>query len=245
MIHFQCHACGAHLRAKESQAGQSFGCAKCGTRVDVPDVTFLSEPRDTATAVNESRPETAAESDWWSDVPSTPPPDPLPALAPETSEAAALALPPPDPNDEAKKKPQDVPRTKLGKIFPDLDDPVKRKVILPGAAMIFTAILSLMLAVLAVPTLMVSLYLVMYRPESYDACATSGAMLWTIGCGIYYAMALVRAVHMLLLTDREQAMIGAMMMLVPCGPCWLLGLPTGLWALSALRDEQVRRAFKK
>jgi hypothetical protein len=105
--------------------------------------------------------------------------------------------------------------------------------------------MSLMVALAAVPVLMVSLYMAIYHPESYDACTTSFAMLWTIGCGIYYAMALVRAMHLLLLIDREQAMIGAIMMLVPCGPCWLLGLPAGLWALSALRDEEVRKAFKK
>lgn len=250
MIHFQCHTCGAHLRAKDSQAGQSFACANCRTTVEVPDADFFREgdgddgdSRDADLPVAASAEAADKSDDWWSDVPASPPPEPLPREAPETSEAEALALPPPEAKEEKEEAKQ--PPTGLGKIFPDLADPIKSKAILPGAAMVMVSIMSMMLALAAVPVLMFSLYMGIYHPENYDACSTSLAMLWTIGCGIYYAMALVRAMHFLLLIDREQAMIGAMMMLVPCNPCWLLGLPAGLWALSVLRNEEVRKAFEK
>ena len=41
------------------------------------------------------------------------------------------------------------------------------------------------------------------------------------------------------------AMAGAILAMIPCcdGPCCLLGLPLGIWALVVLMDQQVKQAF--
>jgi hypothetical protein len=40
------------------------------------------------------------------------------------------------------------------------------------------------------------------------------------------------------------AMTGAIIALVPCSACWLLGLPFGIWALVTLNKPDVKRAFR-
>ncbi|MDP8924982.1 MAG: hypothetical protein M3O34_19215 [Chloroflexota bacterium] len=39
------------------------------------------------------------------------------------------------------------------------------------------------------------------------------------------------------------AMAGAILAIVPCGPCCLLGLPFGIWAILVLIDDEVKQAF--
>lgn len=40
------------------------------------------------------------------------------------------------------------------------------------------------------------------------------------------------------------SMAGAIVAMIPCfGPCWILGLPIGIWAILVLIDEEVKRAF--
>lgn len=38
-------------------------------------------------------------------------------------------------------------------------------------------------------------------------------------------------------------MTGAILAMLPCGPCCVLGLPMGIWAILVLIDEEVKRAF--
>ncbi len=39
------------------------------------------------------------------------------------------------------------------------------------------------------------------------------------------------------------SMAGAILAMIPCGPCCLVGLPFGIWAILVLIDEEVKRAF--
>jgi hypothetical protein len=250
MIQFRCDACGAYLRAKESLAGKAFACATCGKKVVVPAADFPAAQSQSQPAEDEldSAAEDKAPGDeWWSEVRDKPAPSPLDAPRDAQREAKALGMPTGAPSSEEAppKHAKEKPRTKLGAIFPDLDDPIKRKAILPGAAMIFVSMMALLLAAACVPALLWSYYHAAIGTMGYDGCAVGMSVFWTICCGVYYVQVLVRGVHLLLLSDREQAMIGALMALVPCSPCFVFGLPVGLWALSVLRDEQVRKAFKK
>jgi hypothetical protein len=38
-------------------------------------------------------------------------------------------------------------------------------------------------------------------------------------------------------------MVGAITAVLPCGPCWILGLPVGIWALVVLSRAEVKEAF--
>jgi hypothetical protein len=40
------------------------------------------------------------------------------------------------------------------------------------------------------------------------------------------------------------AMTGAIVAMLPCNLCCLLGLPFGIWAIMAMSREEVKRAFR-
>ena len=54
---------------------------------------------------------------------------------------------------------------------------------------------------------------------------------------------LVGAVSLLRMKSYSIAMAGAILALMPCGPCCVINLPFGIWALLVLNDVNVRTAF--
>jgi hypothetical protein len=59
------------------------------------------------------------------------------------------------------------------------------------------------------------------------------------------AVILIGAVRMMGLRSRGLSMVACVLALVPClGPCFVLGIPFGIWGLVALNDPRVRRAFE-
>jgi hypothetical protein len=52
-------------------------------------------------------------------------------------------------------------------------------------------------------------------------------------------------IQMLRLKNRGFAMAAAILSLVPCCNCWIVGLPIGIWALVVLSDYHVRLAFQQ
>ncbi|HEX5790128.1 MAG TPA: hypothetical protein VFY13_03195 [Luteolibacter sp.] len=54
------------------------------------------------------------------------------------------------------------------------------------------------------------------------------------------------AIKMMKLENHGLAMTAAVVAMVPCiSPCCILGLPFGIWALTALNDANVKAAFGK
>jgi predicted Ser/Thr protein kinase len=51
------------------------------------------------------------------------------------------------------------------------------------------------------------------------------------------------ASNMLNLRSRSLAVTGAILAMIPCTPCFIIGLPVGIWALVVLMDPEVREAF--
>jgi hypothetical protein len=68
------------------------------------------------------------------------------------------------------------------------------------------------------------------------ALAISIALAWGVISG---------ANQMKSLGDLGAARRAAILALIPCSGCWLIGLPVGIWALIVLGDSQVQRAFGK
>lgn len=73
-------------------------------------------------------------------------------------------------------------------------------------------------------------------PNAYASWA------WTTGCAV---LILVGAVKMKNLSSRGWAYTSAILAMIPCTSsiCCLLGLPFGIWALIALNNPDVKRAF--
>lgn len=59
------------------------------------------------------------------------------------------------------------------------------------------------------------------------------------------AVILYGAVRMKGLRDYWLSKLACVLAVIPClGPCFFLGLPFGIWGLTALKDPRVRRAFE-
>jgi hypothetical protein len=79
--------------------------------------------------------------------------------------------------------------------------------------------------------------------------ATLGSGIVGIGTGIvsliFSVLIIVGAIKMKRLESHGLAMAAAIIAIIPCfSPCCLLGLPFGIWALTALDDAQVKAAFQ-
>ena len=60
------------------------------------------------------------------------------------------------------------------------------------------------------------------------------------------ALIFVAGLHMRTLRSYSFCVVGAILACVPCsGPCYLLGIPFGLWALIVLNRPDVRDAFSR
>jgi len=57
-------------------------------------------------------------------------------------------------------------------------------------------------------------------------------------------LVIVGAMKMKALESYGFALASAIIALLPCGPCCLLGIPFGIWAIVVLSDGQVRAAFR-
>lgn len=75
-----------------------------------------------------------------------------------------------------------------------------------------------------------------------------GAVLQLLLCVVQFVVSvvmLVGAINMLKLRSRGTAMAGAILGMIPgISPCCVLGLPFGIWAISAMNDPEVARAFR-
>jgi hypothetical protein len=61
---------------------------------------------------------------------------------------------------------------------------------------------------------------------------------------IFDTVVLMGAYNLHKLKSRQVAMIGAIVACIPCcGPCIILGIPFGIWALVLLNDDQIKKAF--
>jgi hypothetical protein len=70
-------------------------------------------------------------------------------------------------------------------------------------------------------------------------------VLWS---GIIFAVnivILIGAIKMQRLQSYSWAKVAAILAVIPCvGPCYLLGIPFGIWALVVLSRPSVRQAFR-
>jgi len=59
------------------------------------------------------------------------------------------------------------------------------------------------------------------------------------------AVIMAGALQMKQLRNRGFAQCACVLALIPClGPCFVLGIPFGIWGLVTLNDPQVRGAFR-
>jgi hypothetical protein len=70
-------------------------------------------------------------------------------------------------------------------------------------------------------------------------------MIWGILIIAVNGIILYGAMQMKSLRDLGMARTACYLSLIPCcGPCFVLGIPFGIWGLMVLNDPQVQRTFK-
>lgn len=69
--------------------------------------------------------------------------------------------------------------------------------------------------------------------------------VWCLLMVVAHVVILAGAVGMKGLRSRGLSMTACILALIPCcGPCFVLGIPFGIWGLMALNDPKVQRAFR-
>lgn len=85
-------------------------------------------------------------------------------------------------------------------------------------------------------------------PDGNDATVQASRMTGQIAGQIvglvFNVVAIVGSIDMLKLKSFRNAQIGAVVTVIPCcSPCFVLGIPFGIWALVILRQPGVRESF--
>jgi hypothetical protein len=84
--------------------------------------------------------------------------------------------------------------------------------------------------------------------RNYQRGREAGPFLELCGVGLLtllvYPLAILGGVRMRQLRSRALAVAGAVLIMLPCSPVFLAGVPVGIWALATLNDPAVRAEFR-
>ncbi|MGL6073915.1 MAG: hypothetical protein ACRC8S_07125 [Fimbriiglobus sp.] len=71
-----------------------------------------------------------------------------------------------------------------------------------------------------------------------------GRMTWSLAMVLTNTIIFIGAIHMKRLKSCSIARLACILAVVPCcGPCFVLGIPFGIWGIVTLGDSHVRGAF--
>ena len=217
-IEFRCSHCGKLLRTGDDTAGRQAQCPACRTVSTVPGP---ESPPEAAAAPPESSSPFATTAPWGEPLASPFAPR-GPADAENPYQAPAEYAP-------AEAYP--------GAFAAD-------RVSAPAIGLIVTGSLGLVVQILgAAVNLMV--FTVQGVPQN-EAFFVGGLQIGLAMIGIASSILVIFAgVKMKNLENYGLAMAGAIVAMIPyCGPCCLLGLPFGIWAIVVLVSPEVKAAFR-
>ena len=84
--------------------------------------------------------------------------------------------------------------------------------------------------------------------ESYKLGGKAAPFLQTVAIGMVtlavYPLALLGGLRMKQLRNRPLALGSSVLVMLPCSPTFLVGIPLGIWAIAVLMDPIVKRAFR-
>jgi hypothetical protein len=113
-----------------------------------------------------------------------------------------------------------------------LETPAITLAVLAGIGLAFTVIGLLLNVVTAVAN---------------DAGIMDGVVLQLVSVfvsGVIHGVVLTGAIRMRQLKNYPLAVTAAILAMLPCNGCCIVGLPIGIWALVVLCDRSVRAAFR-
>lgn len=126
---------------------------------------------------------------------------------------------------------------------PESDAPSGNPLKIPAFVLLLVAALFLIMWVISVPMMLRML-------RAVDTSAPggmynlSGQIVFFVGVGISNTLTLLGSIAMLRQRSYTLAMAGAIVACTPlCSPCYVLGIPFGVWALRQLLKPEVRARF--
>ncbi len=125
----------------------------------------------------------------------------------------------------------------------------KGRVQVPAVGMIVAAGIDALFAVALVTLSALDISMIdpwMRQGEKVDAVAEGGFLVVLCVAGLMIdAVIVIGASKMMKLESYSFAVAAALLSIIPClsSPCFILGMPFGLWALIVLMDPGVKAAF--
>jgi hypothetical protein len=105
-----------------------------------------------------------------------------------------------------------------------------------GLNVVFTLIWMVLIAIFGVA--------IMADPDAREALPGVGVWMASGLVGLVAsAVTIYAGLQMRKLQGWTLSMAGAVLAMLPCTPCCLLGIPMGIWALLVLIDDEVKRSF--
>jgi hypothetical protein len=220
-IEFRCSHCGKLLRTGDDTVGRQAQCPECGAISTVPSAPLPSELPTLASA------------------PLTPQPGGNPFGPGPTAGAG--------PSDNPYQSPAAPAYLAPGQI----DLIAAQRVAGPATALIVTAILGMILHAFAIVANVVQVAMgpifwqqgprMIFPIRVHTGFDVAGNVV----AFILSVIVLFGAMKMKRLENYGFAMAAAIIAMIPCiGPCCILGLPFGIWALVVLSDGPVKAAFR-
>ena len=226
-IEFQCPACQTSIRTPDGTQGKPARCPRCGAVVSVPGAT-------------------AATSAGGQPGESTFPPPPISPFAERETKATPLpAAGPLNPYATPQNIFAEGPfQPSSG---PDSTERARWRLIGPAIGMIVFALTGLAFMALVVIALLVDPDRILREvgPDPAERAGAYGFIAAYFSIGLLSRLTQIAgAIAMLRLRGYTLAMAGAISTLIPCEIyCCIPCLPFGIWALIALMNRDVKRAF--
>ncbi len=241
-ILIQCPSCERRLRVPDNLLGKQVKCPSCQTTFTAAED---GESEETLRSPAEERPAVTPRR-----RPAAPPPEEDEGYEEERPSRASRRRPPDEEDEEQEEdyEEEDRPRRRRRRRRRSTAD-AEGAVAGPAIALLITGILGVLVGV-------VNIIFQVANPNGAgqpfggppgggapDASFRVGQM---IGAGLSLVLPILvtaGAIQMKRLQGYGLAMTAAIVAMVPCTPCCLLGLPFGIWALVVLAREDVKRAF--
>jgi DNA-directed RNA polymerase subunit RPC12/RpoP len=235
-IDFRCVQCGKLLRVGDDAAGRQAQCPQCGS------ISIVPGPAPAAGGVPPVPEQGTGD---------------LPAAAAQPGGGSPFApgglgpFPPADSENPFQSPTQFGEAARAG--YSPADLLVLSRVSGPATALIVTAALGATLNLLGLIGNLVSVALVpggggMMGQRAGDPMMAMASGAWGIVSGIVgllmAALIIAGALKMKKLESYGMAMAAAIIAVIPCNCCCVLGLPFGIWALVVLNDANVKAAFR-
>jgi hypothetical protein len=219
-IEFRCSQCGKLLRTGDDTAGKQAQCPACGTVSTVP--TPVAPPE--AVPEPPAPPSPFATTSPWGESPSSP--------------FAARG------QADAENPYQAPPEYAPAEAFPGAF--AQERVSAPATGLIVVGAIGLVLQIIGTAFQAVVLFAgVGGGGAQGEALAVGAAQVAGGLLGIGLSILVIYAgTRMKNLENYGLAMTGAIVAMIPCFPCCLLGLPFGIWAIVVLVNPEVKAAFR-